>query len=598
MQDLSSRKQVVILMFLAVCIVFLGRLFFIQIVDDQYKLSADNNVLRYVTQYPSRGLVYDRNQEVLVYNEAAYDLMIIPKQVGQIDTLDFCALIDITKDQFIEKFKKAKRYSRYKPSVFQSQLSAITYAALQEKLYKFSGFSVYNRSLRKYPNKTAANILGYISEVRESDIANDSYYSSGDYIGSSGLEKSYETVLRGKKGVRVYLVDVFNRIKGSFEGGKYDSLPVPGANLASTIDIDLQILGEKLMQNKKGSIVAIEPKSGELLAMVSSPTYDPNLLVGRVRSDNYTALQNDTLFPLFNRALMAQYPPGSIFKLIQALIGLQEGIAGKSTFFPCNKLLVKCHDHVSPLNLNGSIQHSCNPYYYLLYKKIINKYSSKKGEVDTKRGFENWRGYVSSFGFGQILNIDVGSEKKGGVPISDYYDKIYGVNRWKFETIYSLGIGQGEILAVPLQMANLAVIIANRGYYYPPHLVKRDGELSWVKRVPIDSVHFDLVIDAMSEVVQKGTGRRAKLDSVDVCGKTGTAQNPHGEDHSVFIAFAPKENPKIAISVIVENSGFGGTWAAPIASLMIEQFLNGNVSREDKMQRILDADFLHSKETN
>ena len=591
MQDLSSRREVIIVIFITVCAIFIGRLFYIQIIDDSYKLSADNNVLRYVTQHPARGLIYDREGKVLVYNQATYDLMIIPKQVGVIDTVDFCDLIEISQKEFIQKYDQAKKYSRYKPSVFQNHLSAETYAKFQEKLYKFPGFFVYNRSLRKYPDKIASNILGYVSEVSEKDIQSDLYYSAGDNIGSSGIEKAYELELRGRKGIKVYMVDVFNRIKGSFGNGRYDTLPIPGLNLTCTIDAELQQYGEALMTNKKGSIVAIEPATGEVLAMISSPTYDPNLLVGRVRSQNYKLLQKDSLYPLFNRALMAQYPPGSIFKIIQALIGLEKNLVGEFTQFPCDKYLVNCHEHVSPVNLDGSIQHSCNPYYYRLFKRIINNQVGTQRSV--KQAYDEWHEMVKSFGVGQTLGIDIGAEKAGNLPVSGYYDRIYGENRWRFETIYSLGIGQGEILTIPLQMANLAVIISNKGHYYSPHLIRRNWDLKWVKRTVIDPSHFNLVVDAMEDVVEKGTGRKAKIKDISVCGKTGTAQNPHGEDHSIFIAFAPKENPKIAISVIVENSGFGGTWAAPIASLMIEKYINRTVRDTLKEERMLNADFIN-----
>ncbi|HIA12187.1 MAG TPA: penicillin-binding protein 2 [Flavobacteriales bacterium] len=594
MQDLSSRKEIVILIFITVGIIFLIRLFYIQVIDDSYKLSAENNVLRYVTEYPSRGLIYDRKGKVMVYNQPAYDLMVIPKHVEPLDTIDLCNLIDITKEEFIEKLLKAKKYSYYKPSIFQEQLNSETYAALQEKMYKFDGFLVYNRSLRKYPYNAAASLLGYINEVSGNIIEKDSYYSSGDYIGASGIEKSYEKELRGRKGVKVFMVDVFNRVKSSFRDGTYDTLPEPGTNLKSTIDIELQQLGEKLMQNKKGSLVAIEPSTGEILAMVTSPTYDPNLLVGRVRSENYLKLHKDTLVPLFNRALMAQYPPGSIFKLVQALIAMQEKAITPQTMFTCNKRLINCHNHPFPLDVFGSIQHSCNPYYYMVFKRILNQGKSSNVFIDTEIGFAKWREHVGNFGLGQRLGVDVLSEKGGNIPTIEYYDKIYGRRHWKFETVYSLGIGQGEILVVPLQMANLACIFANRGYYITPHVIKRNNGQEEIHYSKIEEKYFNLVADAMEEVVNRGTARRAKIDSITVCGKTGTAENPHGEDHSVFIAFAPKYNPKIAVSVYVENSGFGGTWAAPIASLIIEKYLTRELTDQKKLDRILEADFIHS----
>ena len=603
MKDFSGRRQVVMLIFISVAIIFLGRLFYIQIIDESYKLSADNNVIRYVTMYPGRGVIYDRNGEVLVYNQPAYDLMVIPNQLKELDTADFCQLIDIDRKTFREKIRKAKKYSYRKPSTFQEQLSTVTYAAFQEKMYKFDGFFVNARSVRSYPQKIGANVLGYVSEVNAKKIESDAYYSMGDYIGASGVEQAYEEELRGEKGVKVYMVDVFNRIKGSFGDGRYDSLAISGNDIQLTIDGGLQAYGELLMRNKKGSVVAIEPSTGEILAMVSSPTYDPNLLVGRVRSKNYLSLQRDTLLPMFNRALMAQYPPGSVFKLIQALISLEDKVAVPGTMFTCNKALVNCHNHNFPLDMFGSIQHSCNPYYYMLYKRILYQAKSPNKFEDVVIGFNNWRNHVNSFGLGDRLGIDIANEKRGNIPTSELYDKIYGKLHWRFETIYSLGIGQGEILVIPLQMANLATIIANRGYYYTPHLVRQpdlspgqSGSVSMEKHETTVGVqHFGLIRDAMEQVVQKGTARRAKIDSIVVCGKTGTSENPHGEDHSVFIAFAPKDNPKIAISVIVENSGFGGTWAAPIASLMIEKYLADSISRPNTEARILAADFIHIK---
>ncbi len=596
MQDLSSRKEIVILVFITVAIIFLIRLFYIQVIDDSYKLSAENNVMRYVTEYPARGLIYDRTGKVMVYNQPAYDLMVIPRHVKKLDTIDFCNLIDITKAEFIEKLIAAKKYSYYKPSIFQEQLNSETYAALQEKMYKFDGFLVYNRSLRKYPYNAAASLLGYINEVSGKIIEKDSYYSSGDYIGASGIEKSYEKQLRGKKGVKVFMVDVFNRVKSSFRDGIYDTLPESGTNLNSTIDIELQQLGEKLMQNKKGSLVAIEPSTGEILAMVTSPSYDPNLLVGRVRSENYVKLQKDTLVPLFNRALMAQYPPGSIFKIVQALIAMQEKAITPQTMFTCNKRLINCHNHPFPLDVFGSIQHSCNPYYYMVFKRILNPGKSPNVFIDTEMGFATWREHIGNFGLGERLGVDILSEKGGNIPTIEYYDKIYGRRHWKFETVYSLGIGQGEILVVPLQMANLAAIFANRGYYITPHIIrnKNKSEGDNIHYTKIEKKYFDLVADAMAKVVENGTARRAQIDSITVCGKTGTAENPHGEDHSVFIAFAPRYNPKIAVSVYVENSGFGGTWAAPIASLIIEKYLTRELKNQRKLDRILEADFIHN----
>lgn len=608
MNEYSDRRQVILLIFISISVIFLCRLFYIQVLDDSYKMSAENNVIRYVTQYPNRGTIYDRKGHILVYNQPAYDLMVIPNQLTEMDTTDFCELVDIDRQTFRDKISKAKKYSYRKPSTFQEQLSLVTYAAFQEKLYKFDGFFVQNRSVRSYPQKIAGNVLGYVSEVGSKKIERDAYYSAGDYIGASGVEQAYEEELRGEKGVQVFMVDVFNRVQGSFGEGKYDSLAVPGNDLHMTLDGTLQAYGELLMQNKKGSVVAIEPSTGEILAMISSPSYDPNLLVGRVRSKNYLRLQRDTLLPMFNRALMAQYPPGSIYKLIQALISLEDGVAFPSTMFTCNKSLVNCHNHIYPLDMFGSIQHSCNPYYYMLFKRILYQNKSPNKFKDAAIGFENWRKHIISFGLGSKLGIDIANEKSGNIPTTSLYDNIYGKLHWKFETIYSLAIGQGEILVVPLQMANLAAIIANKGFYYTPHLVRNTilptrlqdrpavqskSALIEKHQSSVQPKHYELIRNAMEQVVQSGTARRARIDSIAVCGKTGTAENPHGDDHSVFIAFAPKDDPQIAISVIVENSGFGGTWAAPIASLMIEQYLTDSISRPEAELRLLEADFIH-----
>ncbi|MBI2966686.1 MAG: penicillin-binding protein 2 [Bacteroidetes bacterium] len=606
MNPFADRRYVFLILFAFVAMIFLGRLFYIQIIDRSYRISASNNVLRYVTAYPSRGLIYDRNGELLVYNQPAYDLMVIPRQVKNIDTADLCTLLAISKEEFISKIKEARKYSSLKASVFLKQLSAEIYGAFLERMYQFPGFFVQVRTMRKYPKNIAANAVGYISEVDENTIKKNSYYRSGDYIGMGGLEQSYEDILRGKRGVKIFVVDVHNRIVGSYLNGLYDTLPVPGLNVVSTLSSSLQEYGEKLMQNKIGSIAAIEPATGEVLALVTSPTYDPNLLVGRVRSANYKKLLTDSLNPLFNRALMAMYPPGSIFKIVECLVGLQDEVLTWNTVLPCNKSLVNCHNHPSPLDLDGSVQHSCNPFYYMVFKKILYGGATlelAKGEGGTsEQGLNAWRRHVISFGLGSRLGIDIPNEKGGYIPTSIYYNKVYGKNRWNFYTIYSLGIGQGEIMIVPLQMANITAIIANRGFYYLPHLIKGFGEHKMVlphftvrNLTTINPEHFEPLVDAMEKVVQSGTATRAKLKDVSICGKTGTAQNPHGEDHSVFIAFAPKDTPQIAISVVVENSGFGGTWAAPIASLMIEKYLNDTISRPELEKYILDEDFIHPK---
>ena len=603
--NLVNRKFVVGGIFLAIGLLFIIRLFIVQVLTDRYRLASKKNVLREIIQYPARGLIYDRNGQLLVYNEAAYDLMIVPKQLKSMDTTDFCKLLEITREEFIEKTIKAKQYSSYKPSIFEKEISSKSYARIQEKMYKYPGFFVQTRTLRKYPRKTAAHILGYIGEVTPSIINKDKYYHSGDYIGRSGLEYWYESLLRGKRGIKKVLVDVHNREKGNYKKGKQDTIAITGQTIYTTIDAYLQEYGEKLMQNKKGSIVAIEPASGEILALVSAPNYDPNLLVGRASKKNYPILSKDTLKPFFNRALMAQYPPGSIFKTVQALIGLEEGVIVENSAFACVKSLVGCHNHPSANSVAASVRMSCNPYYYNVFKRIIQQGKAKSIFKDSEMGTKQWSLRVKQFGFGQRLNTDLPNIKKGNVPDVAFYNKWYGKGRWAFSTIYSLGIGQGEIEVIPLQMANLAATIANKGHFYTPHLLKRIENIDSIpsdftkkNKVDIHKKYFNTVIEGMYGVVYEpgGTARRARInDSIIVCGKTGTAQNPHGEDHSVFIAFAPQDNPKIAIAVYVENAGPGGTWAAPIASLMIEKYLTDSISTQNlrKEKRILEANLLN-----
>ena len=586
-------------------LIFVVRLFYLQVIDQSSKLSASNNVLRHVAKYPARGLVFDRNNKLLVYNEAAYDLMIIPNQLSTFDTAELCEVLDLTKEQVIQRLQKAKHYSYYKPSIFEKQLSARTYAPLQEKLYKYKGFFTQTRTLRRYPQKIAANVLGYVSEVDDKITEVDHYYKSGDYIGAKGIEKSYEKVLRGKKGVDIFMVDVHNRIKGRFKKGRYDSAAVHGGNITLTIDTDLQIYGERLMQNKLGTIVALEPSTGEILSLVSSPSYNPELLVGRVRSENYTKLYKDTLKPLFDRPLMARYPPGSTFKTVNALIGLQEGIISTKTKFPCyfgyssGRFFMGCHNHIERPNLIQSIQNSCNAYYANVFRYLLDhpKYGS------FENAYEVWRNYVLSFGFGTRLGVDLPNEKQGYIPSISRYNRIYGEGHVKSLNIVSMAIGQGELLMTPIQMANLAAIICNKGYSYTPHIIKEvpdsfsDLKMPFlVKRYSeIDSSHFNPIIEGMYLAVNGidgSTARIAAMKDIEICGKTGTAQNP-GKDHSIFIAFAPKDNPKIALAVYVENGGFGSTWAAPIASLLIEKHLTDTVKRKWIEERILNGDLIH-----
>lgn len=588
----ANRKYFLMAVVLLLALILIARLFYIQIVDKTYRVSAANNALRPVTQYPARGLIYDRNGELIVYNQAAYDLLVIPVQTSAFDTARFNNILGITMDDFRARMKTAVSYSRRAPSVFMKMISSETYALLQEELYRFPGFYVQARTLRKYTRPVAAHLLGYVGEVDNKLISKDKYYRSGDYIGVSGIEKSYEEHLRGRKGVNIFLVDVHNNIKGSYAEGRYDTAAIPGTNLWSTLDLSLQEYGERLMQNKTGSIVAIEPATGEILALVSSPTYDPELLVGRIRSENFSMLQADTVKPLFDRALMASYPPGSTFKIMNGLIGLQEGVIKPTSLFSCSNgyhagaLTVGCHSHRSPLNLPEAVAQSCNAWFCNAFRNTLENpnYSS------VHEAYDKWRQYLVAFGFGNKLGIDLPNELSGFIPARSYYDRYYGKDRWKALTVISLAIGQGEIGATPLQMANMVAVIANRGSFYIPHVVKKIGEngapapLYTQKYITgISAENFEPVIEGMEGAVNGGAGstaRGARLDSIIICGKTGTAQNPHGKDHSIFVAFAPKDNPQIAIAVYVENAGFGSTFAAPIASLLIEKYLTGEIRRK------------------
>ncbi len=594
----SDRKWVIGGIFTALICVYIFRLLFIQITDDKYKLSAESNSQRHVTQYPTRGLIYDRNHQLIVFNQATYDLMLIPKQTKPFDTLLLSKLLYLDLPTIRKKIKKAKRYSYYKPSVFEKQISNRTYASFQEYLHLFPGFFVHSRTVRDYAQPVGAHLLGDVGEVSSKLLQQDHYYKSGDYVGISGIEKQYETLLRGTKGNKIQLVDVHNRIKGKYKNGRYDQVAIKGKDITTTIDLDLQVYGEKLMAYKSGSIVAIEPKTGEVLALISSPNYDPNILVGRKRSKNYLKLQKDSLKPLFNRALSAQYPPGSIFKIINGLIGLDGKFSGIYTPFICDKSLVGCHNHPINNNITDALKYSCNPYFNQQYKRIIQQGTDPNRFIDSRFGLDYWQTRVKSFGMGQRLAIDLPNVRSGFIPDVAFYDKWYGKNSWAFSTIASNAIGQGEIMTVPIQMANLAAIVANSGYYKTPHILKEIEGVPYTKfnekkYTMIDSLWFAPIQKGMYKAVNEehGTAGRARIDSISVCGKTGTAQNPHGEDHSIFIAYAPQENPQIAIAVYVENSGFGGTWAAPIASLMIEKYIRGRVSPQHikyKEKRILD----------
>ena len=600
---LEKRKYVIGGFIIVIFIIYVIRLAGLQLGDDKYKMYADNNAFLNKVIYPSRGLIYDRNGELIVYNQPAYDVMMIPRDVENFDTLDFCNTLDITVEQLRKRFYDMRHtpgYSSYTPQRLITHLSAQDYGKLQEKLYRYPGLFIQKRILRQYNHSTAANVLGNIREVSPKDIERDPYYQRGDYIGDLGVEKSYDEYLRGVKGVEILLRDALGRIQGRYLNGAHDVAPVSGKNLKLSIDLELQQYAESLMVNKIGAVVAIEPKTGEILALVSSPTYDPTLLVGRQRGESYRNLLNDKHKPLFDRALMAAYPPGSTFKPSQGLILLEEGIINLSTTYPCYKgfisggLRVGCHAHGSPLNLKPALQTSCNAFFCWGFKAMIDR-RSKYGT--SAEAFEVWKNHLVSLGYGYRLGVDLPGESRGFIPNAKFYNKIYGEGRWSANTIISVAIGQGEILATPLQIANLCATIANRGWFITPHVVKeiQDTVIAEEYRTPryptINAKYFDDVAEGMRMAVTGGTCRMANLPGIEVCGKTGTAQNPHGRDHSAFIGFAPYHDPKIAVCVYVENAGFGATYGVPIGSLVIEKYLNDSISPSRKYieQNMLNA---------
>lgn len=585
----GNRKYVIGGLMVLVVLIYILRLFSLQILDDSYQDKADSNAYLKQIEFPARGLIKDRNGKILVFNKPSYDVMMVVREMKQFDTLGFCTLLNISQEEFDIRMKDLKKrvgYSSYTPQPFMTQLPPEDYGVLQEQLFRFPGVYMQMRTIRNYNYSAAALLLGSVGEVNRKMIEKDEFYVLGDYAGQNGVEQTFENVLRGKKGVEVFLRDAHGRIQGKLDDGAHDVQSKAGQNLTLSIDIDLQIYGERLMENKVGSIVAIDPKTGEILAQVSSPTYDPAILSGRKRSENYEKLLKNPLKPLLDRPVMAYYPPGSTFKVANALIFEQEGIITPNTYLSCHlgyhvgRFSVGCHAHYSPLNLVQSVQHSCNAYYCASFRTMMDHKKYK----NISDAFETWKNHIVSLGFGYKLGADVPNEKRGYIPNSGVYDKLYGKNRWKSLMIVSNSIGQGEILTTPLQIANLAAIVANRGYYVVPHLVKEieGGEIDSIYRTKkittIDPKHFAPIVEGMDLVMRAGTGWYSRIDSVAVCGKTGTAENPHGEDHSLFMAFAPKDDPKIAICVVVENSGFGATWAAPIASLMIEKYLKGYIA--------------------
>ena len=601
----ESRKDIIQIVFILVGVIFLIKLFSIQVVNNRYAELADGNVIMRQVEYPFRGLIFDRNQKLIVYNTPEFDLDVISKDIRKFDSAKFCDVFEISRSELRTKFKEMKarkEYSPYKPTLFMDQLSNIDFARVQDHLDEFPGFYIQARTTRAYGSAALANALGYVSEINKDQLARDKskVYKQGDYIGQSGIEAFYEEPLRGKRGVRFKLRDVKGIEKGSFNQGKYDTLSVPGKNLVTGIDITLQQYGEFLMKGKAGSIVAIEPSSGEILALVSGPSYDPTLLTGKNYSTNFKLINSDSLKPLFNRPLMAQYRPGSIFKIAQAMTALQEKVINPDTRIRCDRSVINCHGAHSNEDLRGAIANSCNPYFHNVLRRMLNKGIVNDPFEDTRIGLAEWNKHITSFGFGNRLGIDLPNEKGGLIPTPAYYDRAYQNRPWKFSNIYSLAIGEGENLVVPIQMANFAATIANRGYFYTPHLIKSIGDdgkplPAYTERhyTSIDPQHFAVAVDAMQKVVEEGTGQyRARLEDVIVCGKTGTVENePPLFDHSVFIAFAPRDNPKIAISVYVEDAGQGARAAASIASLMIEKYLFGQTKRPHIEQYVLNNKF-------
>ena len=590
--NLENRKYVIASVVVGIVIAYILRLFSLQIVSDEYKLHADSNAFLKKTQYPARGVIYDRNDSLLVYNQPAYDVTFIPREVNGLDTLDLCETLGITRESFEQRMKELRNtpgYSYYTHQTLMTQLSGEEFSIFQEKLFRFPGFYTQRRSIRQYTCDVGAHVLGDIAEVSKRDMENDDYYKRGDYIGKQGIERSYEEQLRGEKGVEILLRDVHGRIQGRYMDGAMDIPSTPGKNLQLGLDIRLQALGERLLEGKIGSIVAIEPKTGEVLCMVSAPSFDPHLMTGRQRGANQLELSRDGWKPLLNRAIMGTYPPGSTFKTSQALTFLEEGIVTEHTAYPCHGgfvhrgLRVGCHAHASPISIVPSLATSCNAYYcWGLYYMIGSR--SKYGSV--QNAMNRWRDYMVSMGFGYPLGVDLPGEKRGLIPNAEYYDKAYR-GSWNGMAIISISIGQGEVNLTPLQIANLGATIANRGYFITPHVVKGvEGE-------PLDSLYttrrytmasqknYDIVVKGMREAVLNGTCRAANLPGIEVCGKTGTAQN-RGKDHSIFMGFAPMDDPQIAVAVYVENGGFGATFGVPIGALIMEQYLTGGLSPESQ----------------
>ena len=592
------RRYVISGIAVVIVLTYIIRLFYLQIIDQSTKDQADNNALVKQTIYPSRGLIYDRNGELLVFNQPIYEITMVMRDMGKgWDTISFCNCLNISKEDFdariveIKDKRKNKGYSTWTPQIFMSQLKKEDIATLQESLFMFPGIHLRKRTLRDYTYNAAAHVLGSVGEVNQNDLDRDDFYARGDYSGRDGLERTYEKQLRGEKGVEVLLRDSRGRMQGSYRDGALDRMAKAGTDLHTTLDIRLQLLAEELLSGKIGSAVAIEPKTGEILALVSNPGWNPKVLVGKERSKNYNALLQDPTKPLMNRATQAKYSPGSTFKTIQALVCLQEGAITPNTLYPCSgpgSSPIKCtHHHGSPVALDRAIEQSCNPYFWCAFRDMLQKDGYGKDNADFRRRYELWRKDVMSFGLGQkFTDSDIGEQSAGSIPSTQLYDRTYGKTGWKAITIRSLSIGQGEIEVTPLQLANQAATIANGGYYITPHLNKHDSMRIHRHNLAIEKRHFDVVQEGMHRVMVYGTGRHYAVDSLHMAGKTGTVQNPHGKDHAIFIGFAPLEDPQIAVAVVVENAGFGATWACPVASMMMEQYLTGEVKRKDLRKRI------------
>jgi penicillin-binding protein 2 len=597
------RKALLPLIIIIATSLLLIRIFYLQVVNDTFKLKSDNNAIKIKYDYPERGYIYDRYGKLLVANQPSYDIMTIPRDLKKIDTTEFCQLLNITKEYFIEKMAKAEIYSPRLPSVFLPQLNKLEYAAFQEKIRKFEGFYIQKRSLRDYQIAAGANVFGFITQASEREIEKNPYYNSGDLKGKQGVEESYEITLRGVKGVKYIQKDKFNREIGSYKEGKYDTIAVQGEDINLTISAELQKYGEELMINKRGGIVAIEPSTGEILALVTAPSYDPSILVGRQRSKNYTLLYRDSIAkPLYDRGLLAEYPPGSPFKIMTGLVGLQEKVIDVNSTFMCNHgfsyargRFQGCHCGGGVRDLHVGIYKSCNAYFSNVYLRTISKYDKPTYAIDV------WSNHIKSFGLGQFMGYDLPTGKKGKIPNSKTYKKMYPDWGWSGKTIISNAIGQGEVLMTPIQLANMMATVANKGYYYTPHIIKKiEGEVINKKFrtkhvTTIDKNHFAPMIEGLFDVYNSGTAYALKVEGIDICGKTGTAENfakiggvrTKMEDHSIFVAFAPKDNPKIAIAVMIENGGYGATIAGPIASLMIEKYLRKKITRTDLETRVL-----------